>query len=364
MKIKIITCHDVYNAGASLQAYALQTYLIQQGYHVQIIDYKPNYLNRHYSMTWIPNPKYRNFVLALPYLAAKFPERFKARFGKRKKAFDVFRRDYLRLTSMRYFNAESLLQNCPDADAYIAGSDQIWNPLLPNGKDSAFFLQFVPPGKRRISYAASFAVSELSDEDSRRMKVWLEQFDVISVRERTGLALLDKMNLKGCQMCDPVFLLSAKQWQELLIHQNKEKYLLLYDFDSSDRNRNIAKIIAEQRKCKIYSVFSCDCADRVLSDIGPREFLSAIYGAEVVLSNSFHATAFSMIFQQEFYVVDRQEQINTRMHDLLLDVGLPDRLIKDSDSISVRPICWELVEQKIKEWKVQAEQFLSCALKD
>ena len=327
MKIKTITCHDVYNLGASLQAYALATYLKDCDHDVQIIDYKPDYLSRHYSLTAVPNPRYNRPILRELYLMAKLPGRLKARCSKRKQRFDAFRTDYLPLTDTRFQTADELRSHCPEADVFIAGSDQIWNPVFPNGKDCAFFLEFVPEEKRKISYAASFSVDQLDTEDQNRMKPWLSRLDGISVREISGVDLLKSMGLDGVQVMDPVFLLPKAQWEYIAVLPDMQDYILVYDFDGSALVRDVASTLAKRTGKKIISVFPMEGADQVWSEMGPREFLGAIMNAGMVLSNSFHATAFSLIFQKEFYVLNREEKINTRMRDLLAAVSLNERLI-------------------------------------
>lgn len=179
MKIKTITCHDVYNLGASLQAYALAAYLQSQGHEVEIIDYQPLYL-RHYRLAGVPNPRFDKPFLREAYQIAKFPGRLYDRLtSKRKKAFDRFTAQYLPVTQTKYSDLASLRAAPPEADLYIAGSDQIWNPLFQNGKDPAFFLDFVPEGKRRISYAASFAAEEMSEASAKLMSPWLKKLDAI-----------------------------------------------------------------------------------------------------------------------------------------------------------------------------------------
>ena len=355
MKIKTITCHDVYNLGASLQAHALAAYLKECKHDVQIIDYKPEYLSRHYSLTAVPNPRFNRFLLRELYLLAKLPGRLKARKSLRKRRFDAFRSEYLPLTEGRYASAEELRANCPEADVYIAGSDQIWNPVFPNGKDSAFFLEFVPEDRRKISYAASFSVDALAEEDSARMQPWLSRLDTISVRETSGIRLLADMGLDGVQVMDPVFLLTKEQWECLAVYPDTRDYILVYDFDNSPLVRSLADSLAKRTGKKIISVFPLEGADQVWVDMGPREFLGAIRNAGVVLSNSFHATAFSLIFQKEFYVVNRTENINTRMRDLLVDLSLADRLVSavPEEEISVKwPAVQTLLDGLIAESKV------------
>ena len=161
MKIKTITCHDVYNLGASLQAYALQNYLLSLGHEVEIIHYKPDYLSNHHKLWLVANPKFNIPFIKQLYLLAKLPGRLIAL--KRKKVFDSFTSKYLRLTR-RYNSYEDLKNDAPEADCYIAGSDQIWNTLFRNGRDAAFYLDFGNQNIKRISYAASFATPEIVPE--------------------------------------------------------------------------------------------------------------------------------------------------------------------------------------------------------
>lgn len=139
-----------------MQAYALQTYLKSLGHDVKIIDYKPDYLSQHYRLDVVANPKYDKPLLKQAYLLAKLPGRL--RMLPRKEAFDRFTAAHLDLTA-RYASNEELKANPPEADVFFAGSDQIWNPLFPNGKDPAFYLDFVQRGTR-AAYAASFSVDD------------------------------------------------------------------------------------------------------------------------------------------------------------------------------------------------------------
>lgn len=105
MKIKTITCHDVYNYGASLQAYALMSYLKQLGHEVEIIDYKPDYLSNHYKLT-VVNPVYDKPIIKQLYLLAKLIPHLRSL--KRKRLFDTFKHNYLKITSIRYANNDEL----------------------------------------------------------------------------------------------------------------------------------------------------------------------------------------------------------------------------------------------------------------
>lgn len=350
MKICIITCHDVYNVGASLQVYSLQTYLINKGYDVKIIDYKPDYLSGHYKLTSIDNPKYKNnIVIKYLYLIAKLPKRL-MNIGI-KKVFDSFKDKYLILTEKRYNSYEELKSNPPQADIYIAGSDQIWNTIFKNGRDPAFYLDFGSERIKKVSYAASFATEDILDEYKEFVKSKLEKLDMISVRETSGINILNNLEINdGIQVMDPVFLHDQSFWSNMCIEVNEEPYVLLYDFDRNSEILRIAKRIAIKYNLKIYSLFKSEGIDKHLKNVGPIEFISYIKNAKYVVSNSFHGTCYSIIFEVPFVVINRHESINTRMRDLLLLFNLEDRLISSELQVSgLEGIDYEEVNQKLIE---------------
>ena len=338
MKIKTITCHDVYNYGASLQAYALQQYLSSLGHDVEIIDYKPDYMRVHYNFWYVPDNS-RYYCKAMKsglfrfFLCCYFaPARF-ATYGRKLK-FDIFTRKYLHLTK-RYLSYQDLIDCPPEADVYIAGSDQIWNCKLPNGKDPAYFLQFGDKGIKRISYAASFAIPEIPDENKLQMHDWLKLFNAISVREKTGVKILDSLSVKGIEVLDPVFLLTHDTWKTFCncrTGEEKKKYILVYDlFLNDDRLVKEAKRLSSKYNLEIISVDAsrkCPFADKNISNAGPEEFVKLIANAEYVVTNSFHATAFSIIFNRRFSVYYKYSNIS-RISDILSTLGIEKQLNPD-----------------------------------
>lgn len=334
MKIKTITCHDVYNVGASLQAYALVTYISNLGHDAEIIDYKPEYL-LHYKLWKVNNEKYDYPILREIYNIAKLPGRIRQYFSKRKKSFDAFTKQYLPLTEIRYSSNEELKDNIPKADIYIAGSDQIWNTIFENGRDPAFYLDFAPKGAVRASYAASFSTEDVMEEWKPQVKEWLSNLDHISVREEKGLSILSDLGIKNAQhVMDPVFLLSQDEWKniEKSVHI-KKPYVLLYDFDNNKEIAKFAIKLAEKRGWNVYSVMKNSYCDKSLEQYGPREFIWLVHHAEFVVSNSFHATAFSILFHRQFVVFKRKEAINSRMTELLKSLELENHMF-DVDSVT------------------------------
>ncbi len=331
MKVCTITCHDVYNHGASLQAYALIEYLKQIGNDVEIIDYKPDYLSGHYKIISIDNPKWnKNYITKLTYIILKLP--FKLEALKRKKAFDTFKNKFMSLSKYRYTSNIQLINNIPKADVYLCGSDQIWNSLRDNGKDPAFYLDFVPDSKIRASYAASFATETIDNKYKNFVRENLLKLDRISVREKSGKKIINELELKKVEVVvDPVFLLDRKIWDDIGNTEFKDKYVLVYDFDNNPIIKKLALEISHYRRCKIYTInhYRGSYEDKNFKFSGPETFISLVRNAEFVISNSFHAVAFSLIYKKPMAIVRRLENINTRMRDLLIDFNLEHRYIEN-----------------------------------
>ena len=364
MKIKTITCHNVYNAGASLQAYALAEYLNSIGHECQIIDYKPDYLE-HYKLFGVSNSRYDKPVLRELYNMAKFPGRLKAKYGNKKKEYDRFTADFLPVTTETYTSNEELKSNPPEADIFFAGSDQIWNSFFNNGKDPAFYLDFAPLGTVKASYAASFATENIFTELKPQIKEWLSNMDYISVRESSGLNILNDLGIQeAVQVLDPVFLLPKEKWESIIEYTaENDSYIFLYDFDKNEQLGLAARELAHKNGWKVYSYLDNPYCDRCFKNAGPRAFLGLIKNAEMVISNSFHATAFSLIFEKNFWVINRKEAINTRMRDLVESIDLGDRLVSNVFDINFESVDFsmikELLKKKIDESKAYIDNVIS-----
>lgn len=345
MKINTITCQHVYNYGATLQAFALQDYLESLGHNVEIIDFRLPTHTRYELFT--PYPKGRAYELVckfplLRYIITPYRNRRMLKTWGRKRNFDRFDKEYLHLSSHTYKSLDKLQQDTFDADLFIAGSDQIWNTDMENGSNGAYFLDFGPEKTKRISYAASFGISEIKDNDKKLfIKQQLRKFDKISVREKAGLNILHDLGYEGCQVVDPVFLLSKDAWIKKLNLQIKENdYIFLYDFMHDDeRLIQLSKELAQKEHLKICSVNDIShapYADIQIDNAGPKEFLQLLLNAKYVISNSFHATAFSIIFDKKFATFPLLTQRNpSRMIDLLSANNMMERFIPSS----VEAIC-------------------------
>lgn len=366
MKIRTITCHDVANYGAALQALALQTYFEKQGHDVRIIDYVPEYI-KPYDI-WKVNPASHLYKPSKYFFAFKLFWALRKYIHirptmKRLEAFKEFNDRYLKLTC-HYSSYEELANNPPEADIYIAGSDQIWRTNLNNGKDPAFYLQFGGRGVRRISYAASFGLPHLTDGMDYLVRTYLSGMDAISVRELSGIEILEKFGLHGKLVVDPVFLLTKSEWIELLDLKETlvtEPYLLVYDLNKrnmSNEKQAFVQRYAKKNGLKIVAVNDnreTGYADVNINNAGPIEFVNLIAGAEFVLSDSFHATAFSCIMHTPFRVYFNLKQA-ARIKDFLKMVGLDycmNCLIEDDYKFD-----WDKVQSILCERIMDSKKYL------
>lgn len=362
LQVKIVTCHDVYNFGASLQAFALQTYLERMGHEVCIIDYKPPYqIPRRQRL--FPLDRSVN-VLALMKMIYHLPRRI-SHIGRNRK-FREFTDKYLHLTD-EYNTKEQVYSAHLDADVFICGSDQIWNSMYPTGWDSVFYLDFVTNGARKVAYAPSISITQMQEWQINVYKRYLPSFDFVSIREKSSIPFLNEIGRNDVEyVCDPVMLFPPSVWDNLLPCPRlvKEPYLLLYDFDGSKENASIAKEISKAEGLRIINI-SIDTLSGVgtkIKDIGPIEFVSFIRHASFVVSSSFHGTIFSLLYHKRFCVVRRQLEINLRMQDLLDTYNLTDRFVSAYTPSLLHDIDYQQVDNKMNEIIGRSKDYLARAL--
>ena len=284
----------------------------------------------------------------------------------RKRHFDEFTRKYLRLTPVSYHTFIELQHNPPQADIYIAGSDQIWNPLFPNGKDSSYYMDFALPETKRISYAASFSVNEIPNADKDFIKALLLKMDAISVREYQGLRILEDMGIdNGVKVLDPIFLLEKAEWIQFMNRYNNKNYILIYDFEGNELLKKTALHFKKKYGLKIYSINDAlprFYADKNFTNVGPKDFIGLIYNCSLFLSNSFHGTAFYIYFNNPFYVFGLTGfSLNSRMDSLLRTMSLENRFIEEDANLD--NLClkcdYEKANQAIKKETILSKQYLS-----
>lgn len=355
MRIGILTFHCADNFGAVLQCYALRKYLEKYDANVEIINYTPRHLTGRYGIF----PELSEIRNKIKQKGMKYTiknilwERFctcRKRLSKKKK-FANFRIYYLRIRKRKLRHLS--ITNNLNYDLVIVGSDQVWNPKSNRG-DKAYYLNFVKDPTKKVSYAASIGTDDFSDY-TQEMSQYLCDFDLISLRESSFKKIVEKISGKNAEVVlDPVFLIDTNQWMQLTdtVKPFDGKFIFLYCFNKDDQAIDLANKLSAKYDLPIIHFYFGNLRKRLNKDgkcfyfDGPLEFLWYIRYAEFVVTNSFHCTAFSLIFEKEFFSFVFQDR-GTRVTDLLEAVNLNERLcihkdtneiLTDADSIDYKQV--------------------------
>ncbi len=384
MRISILTFCKTINYGAALQCYALSTYLKSLGHSVSIINLelpsnncnrKKRSLLRRIVSKIIRTA--RDLIISKPNVTGEY-ERYKTSSDKyiiyEKETWTLFN-DFSEnriggFTSI-FTSYEDIKDSYPQADLYIVGSDQVWNPQITGRNVFLYFFSFLN-NEPRISYAASFGGSEQIDfgEDGTiELKNLLLKFNAISVRDYVGLNILkQQFNFPAIQVVDPTLLLDSKIYSELAdeSEENAKGYLYEYKFIINDSWSEIIKEIAAHLNLKVRS-------DGEFIDIDGFEYhpvqsiqgwLKVIKTADFVVSDSFHCTIFCILFKKQFITTPSYKGGEGRMVSLLKDLGIEDKFFYNIADIRKRkesvynPIDYDLVYQKLDKLSGESKRFL------
>ncbi len=329
MKIGILTMHRVKNYGSALQAYALQQILFMLGKENEIIDYVyPN--ERH-----IKIPFLRKIIFLLKcrmYWLIRGKEKHEI------DKYDIFIDKYLKISKKQFRSPISLKYCCSKYDIYMTGSDQVWNNRWLNG-DNSFFFPFINGKKKiKVSYAASFGSIITSDKNISK---WINQiidYKNISVREKNGETLIKKYIDRDAEVVlDPTLLLSKNEWLKNFGNNNyKENYILVYilsyAWNPMPYANDFIEHYAKTLKLPIKIITAPDeIIERhpeweLLEDVGPIEFINLFANANLVITSSFHGTAFAVNFEVPFYsILENENPKDDRQLSLLKLLDLQNR---------------------------------------
>lgn len=363
-KTAILTFHNACNYGAFLQTYSLQRVLNELGAQAEICDYRSSTVESVYDPRSILKKKKNPIKKVLDFLL-----RYRD-IVKRNRLFKEYQYKYLPIAKKNILKSE-LSDFAKGYDLFIVGSDQVWNRDIISG-DNAFFLDFVSSPVKKYSYAASLGRSELSSEELSDIVPLFNRFDGISVREEDILPQLNKHLDKQAVCClDPVFLTSAEQWRKFSRYKKREPYVLFFMMGTSPTAfpaMEFAKKLAAQKGLK--AVYLSDQERwyrfRDLEHFGvadPSEFLGLIDNAEYVVTNSFHASAFSIILHKDFYVESVIPR-NGRILNLLKLTGLGDRALVKGVPADTLPIDWKSVDEKLSVQIGFSEEYLRSIIEE
>lgn len=354
MKIAIVTLYGNFNYGNRLQNYALQATLCGYGHSVKTIGASAN------------TNGIKNFLKK--YLVKKNGNYTfkKMQEIKREKAFDRFTKR--NIPTCMFHTQDGKIPKTVDSeyDVFIVGSDQVWNPMFWRDSDEScdlfnFFLGFT--NRVKIAYAASFGIEKIPEKWEKRIQPLISRFDYISVREKAGCTITDMLGVQSELVLDPTLLLDAPTWRKMERNTVVEKsYILVYFLgEKADYIKEEIHSVAVYRHLTIINL--CDERSKFYQ-CGPETFLELIDKAEIVYTDSFHASVFSILFHTEFAVFNRshvnRSDMSSRIRTLLDTVGIDDGM---SDMKIVYNQDFRKYDELLKIEREKSLSFLVKALK-
>ena len=362
-KIGLITIWNVPNYGSVLQAYATQVLIEKQGYKCDIINY--HYPNRWHYQQGLRKPSIIGKIGRLFGIKPAHRKYNKlARFRKRNFHF-----------SRKYDSLDALKgEDWSDYSVIAVGSDQVWNYKFTKA-DSAFMLSFVPNSVKRISIASSFAVDSIPLDLRQKYKDELQKFSALSIREKNAFKIMhDELDIASNVqlLLDPTLLIDKHQWIKLV---NKSKYstkkyillyMLTYAFDPRSCVFEILKYYQDKLGYDIYVLEGYVKIKNVsglrvkdMTDSGINDFLDLFNNAELVVTSSFHGTAFAVNFGKPLVSVVPPNKEDDRQTTLLTALGLEHCIVNANSSLNdVNPYydvnktleALEIMRQNAKAW--------------
>ena len=353
-KIGIATFHRAINFGGILQSYALQKKLKDLDLGVEEIDYYSNDVYKIYNYFYTGKFNIIKTPIKIVLNIAFFGKNIKL-----KKKFENFRKNYI--STSRLLNNKSEVVNYAEKyDYIISGSDQVWNKDITLS-DYDFYDLSLFNSNNKISYAASVGKDDISDEEKKYYKKLINNYKSVSLRESS---LQKTLGGNTFHVMDPVFLINKDDWIKIKSKAyEKDKYIFVF---SLQQNNNIFHIIDHLKsKYKIIYYSKVPILKKNVKcvyDISPEDFLSLVYNAEMIVTNSFHCLAFSLIFNKKFISVLHKDK-SSRQVDLLNKIGLSDRIYSNNiDYLIENNIDYKSVQNIINNEIEKSNNFLIKAL--
>jgi hypothetical protein len=398
LKVGVLTLYyRNYNFGGLLQAYALQSVLEQMGTDCEQICYDIRHVKIKNESKFIKLKKYLSgdfkivdiFGIIIGKIEKKILLKVKTpqlneKLLERLNNFKNFEMNIPH--SARIYQYENISESVKDYDAFVCGGDQIWNYWIEGYKDvtsKVYSLEFVPDNIKKISYAASTRGTNLSSEYIEKLKPGLCRLDYLSIREKSAVPLVgDISGKKVVAVLDPVLLLSAEQWGKLYcnIEIPVKPYVVCYFLGKSKTKRHYAAEFAHMNNCMVLTFpyilgneyYSEDSKFGDIQDFtsGPAEFVKLVKNAEFVITDSYHAVLFSVIFHKTFYVFEREAadkntSTDLRMLDFLEEFGLQSRLVSPESLLNkkeIEPIDYAYADLELERRKRESLDYLKTAL--
>ena len=363
MKTVTVTYHNAINYGAVLQAYALQKTLFDLGIDDEIVDIKRNekvYFREFTIGKYLPSQIYNN-IINLLYITKTMNRVCK---------FKKFVENNIK-TTRYYRTSRELIEDPCAADAYITGSDQMFNTNF-DGLNIAGFLKFGGDEIKRISYATSMGPANVSEKYLEDFVSAIKAYNWLSLREKSAADYISKLCSVPCSTnIDPSLLLTKDDWSQLSSKSTLPKkampckYILVYVLLHNHLLNDAIKKLKNQTSLKVIVInpYSRVLAkgDVIIRNAGPIDFLELFKNAEYVLTTSFHGTCFSLLFEKKFFSFIRKTG-ETRINNILKMLNLSDRIITDVSKLNLDEISYDDVNEILQSERVKTSEYLIKAL--
>lgn len=356
MKIGIFTQALTTNYGGILQNYALQQVVKSMGHEVYTFDIcKPSW--KAWSISAI-----KCTIKKCLGKTAKFPT-LPSTIKRRERPLRRFVKSHIHVTTPRVKLPTAEMVDRYSLDGIIVGSDQVWRPRYNHGYIDQLYLAFVQDRNiKRVAYAASFGTDEweYTKEEEIACAALAKKFNGISVRENSGVALCcDHLGVEAVHVLDPTLLLDSTHYAGLCKHiAKREPFVFAYILDQSEKKVAEIKQFAAS---KGLPYFIMSAGPNVSEDDSIEKWLSYFRDAQYIVTDSFHGTAFSIIFNKEFFVYGNAERGNSRFESMLGEFGLTERIIS-SDLTKLSEIDWNGVNAKREAKRSLSLQWLKSKL--
>ena len=334
--VLLITRHAIPNYGSFLQTVASVQIFREMGYDVKVLDYIPE-LERPKNL-FIPmmnGSKFSsNSIKKLIYSVVRRPD-----FWKMGSKFREFQKEGLPMTK-EYNDLKHPEKELLSYDLYVTGSDQVWGPIALSKYDENYFWKNFPNNGNYISFSASFGKSRFDSKIKKAYSEMLGKYRYMLVREDTAVELLNEMHFDNCsQILDPTLIMPQEFWKSYIQGEtcDYKNYILVYQVhDNPDMDRYVRDLQKKTGKQIIRLSNSFAHIIRIGKLVylpSPKQFLNLIKNANYVVTNSFHATVFSLVFKKQFIIIDSGDT-NTRISSLLRLVMQDDRQISNYKDFS------------------------------
>lgn len=364
-RVGILTFHSANNFGALLQAVSLQKTIVERGNsECELIDYEPEFIRKDYSISPFKNKHPKAIIRSM----LRIPDKI-----KRNSKFQAFREKNT-VYSNQCQSEENFKSICNSFDEIIVGSDQVWNYNLTE-HDIHYFLPEINASVKKVAYAASTGGADFLSKESNKMIQCLQDFRDISVRENASkTALEQRLKEKNIEVVlDPVFLTPKNSWGQLAAKPVKKDYILFFKMGYSKTAEPALEFAKELSKETGYELLMLWDQEtwfeyrevKHIGAVGPAEFLQWIAGAKCVVTNSFHATAFSIILNTPFYVeteIERKDRVLNILDIFRLKkCGLIEE--KSENGTIIPEIEWSAVNSLLDNERKKSLDFIDRILK-